>query len=249
MQITQDALRQFHEEGYFVLESVISEQALNELRIECQKALDLQLESMERVGAETLGLTHKNKRYSLPCRHEDSPSLERFLFSDLMSEILQPVLGPDVYLFLELFIVKWPRTGIPFAWHQDSGYLIRQPHKPYVSLWCALDDMTEENGALSVLPFSRAESREVVEHQKDKKVNDLVGYRGSDPGVVLSVPSGSIIVLSSLTFHCSGANITDKPRRAFLASYSPEPITDKNGGLYNLAVPFLEAGRRVVNSM
>ena len=155
MQVTEDDLRQFHEEGYFVLESIIPEPALNELRIECQKALDLQLESMERVGAETLGLSHKDKRYSLPCRHEDSPSLERFLFGDLMSEILQPVLGPDVYLFLELFIVKWPRTGIPFAWHQDSGYLIDQPHKPYVSLWCALDDMTEDNGALSVLPFSR----------------------------------------------------------------------------------------------
>ena len=105
--------------------------------------------------------------------------------------------------------------------------------------------MTKENGALHVLPYSRAESREVVEHQKDRMVNDLVGYRGSDPGVALPVPSGSIIVLSSTTFHCSGANITDKPRRAFLASYSTEPITDKNGPLWNQSVPFIEAGVRV----
>ncbi len=246
MRVTEDDIKQFHEEGYFVLESIISEQDLTELRIECKKSLDLQVESMERVGAETLGLSHKGKRYSLPCRHEESPCLERFLFGDLMMEIVRPVLGPDAYLFLELFVIKWPRTGLPFAWHQDSGYLLGNPHKPYVSLWCALDDMTEENGALYVLPYSRAESRGVVEHKRDNIVNDLVGYRGSDPGIAIPVPSGSIIALSSTTFHSSGANITDKPRRAFLASYSPEPITDRNGRLWNQAVPFIEAGIRVV---
>jgi ectoine hydroxylase-related dioxygenase (phytanoyl-CoA dioxygenase family) len=243
--VTQNDLKQFQDEGYFVLESIISEQELSNLRIECQKSLDEQVESMERVGAETLGLSHKGKRYSLPCRHEESPSLERFLFGDLMMEIVGPVLGPNAYLFLELFVIKWPRTGLPFAWHQDSGYLLGNPHKPYISLWCALDDMTTENGALFVLPFSRAESREVAEHKRDNMVNDLVGYYGSDPGVVLPVPSGSIIVLSSTTFHCSSANHTDKPRRAFLASYSSEPITDKSGRLWNQAVPFIEGGMKV----
>lgn len=246
MQVTKDDIKQFHEEGYFVLESIMAEQELTELRIDCQKNLDLQVASMERVGAETLGLSHKEKRYSLPCRHEDSPCLERFLFGDLMMEIIRSVLGQDAYLFLELFLVKWPRTGLPFAWHQDSGYLLGNPHKPYVSLWCALDDMTEENGALYVLPYSCAGSKEVVEHKRDRKVNDLVGYHGSEPGIAVPVPSGSIIVMSSTTFHRSGANITNEARRAFLASYSPEPITDRNGRLWNLAVPFIEAGRRVV---
>ncbi|MEK6337328.1 MAG: phytanoyl-CoA dioxygenase family protein [Acidobacteriota bacterium] len=203
MRVTKDDIKQFHQEGYFVLESIMAEQELTQLRIECQKSLDLQVASMETVGAETLGLSHKEKRYSLPCRHEESPCLERFLFGDLMNEIVRSVLGRDAYLFLELFVVKWPRTGLPFAWHQDSGYLLGNPHKPYVSLWCALDDMTEENGALYVLPYSRAGSKEVVEHKKDKKVNDLVGYQGDEPGIALPVPSGSIIVLSSTTFHCS----------------------------------------------
>src|SRR6185295_7220488 len=142
----------------------------------------------------------------------------------------------------------WPKTGLPFAWHQDSGYLLGNPHKSFVSLWCALDEMTEENGALYVLPYSRAGSREVVEHQKDRKVNDLVGYHGSDSGIAVPVPGGSIIVMSSNTFHRSGANVTDQPRRAFLVSYSPEPITDRNGGLWNQAVPFIKGGRRVATS-
>ena len=67
MLVTKDNLRQLHQEGYFVLDRVISDQDLTELRAECQKQLDLQIASMERVGAETLGLSHKEKRYSLPC--------------------------------------------------------------------------------------------------------------------------------------------------------------------------------------
>jgi ectoine hydroxylase-related dioxygenase (phytanoyl-CoA dioxygenase family) len=245
LRVTEHQLHQFEQEGYFVLERVIPEQVLGDLRRECQKSLDRQIEDMEKVGAETLGLSHKGKRYSLPCRHEESPTLEQFLFGDLMMDIVGSVLGADAYLFLELFVVKWPKAGLPFAWHQDSGYLLGNPHKSYLSLWCALDEMTEENGALWVLPYSRAGSRAVVQHERDKLVNDLVGYDGSDPGVALPIPSGSIIVLSSTTFHSSGPNTTDSPRRAFLASYSPEPITDRKGRLWNQAVPFIKGGERV----
>ncbi len=145
--ITEDKISEFHEEGYFVLERIISERDLEGLRIECQNSLELQMASMESVGAKTLGLSHREKRYSLPCRHEESPFLEEFLLGDLMMEIVGSVVGNDAYLFLELFVLKWPKTGTPFSWHQDSGYLLGNPHRPYVSLWCALDDMTEDNGA------------------------------------------------------------------------------------------------------
>jgi ectoine hydroxylase-related dioxygenase (phytanoyl-CoA dioxygenase family) len=248
MTVTKDQIKQFHEEGYCVFEKIISEQDLAGLRFECEKHLRLQIASMERVGAETLGLSHKEKRYTLPCRHEESPFLEGFLFGEVMMEIIKSLIGNDAYLFLELFAVKWPKAGLPFAWHQDSGYLLGNPHKPYISLWCALDDTTVENGTLWVLPYSRSGSREVVKHVREKETNDLVGYLGTDPGVAIPVLSGSVIAMSSLTFHRSGANITDKPRRAFLASYSPEPIADKNGRQWNLAVPFLKNGVRVFES-
>lgn len=246
MLVTENNVRQFQDEGYFVLEKVIPDVDLAELRIECQKNLDLQISLMNSVGAETLGLSHKDQRYTLPTRHEESAFMQRFLFGELMAQIVGPLLGLEVYLFLELFSVKCSDGGIAFGWHQDSGYLLGNPHKPYVSLWCALDDMTEENGTLFVLPYSRAESREVRRHAKEKKTNDLIGYDGSDPGIAMYIPPGSIVVLSSTTFHRSSANITDKSRRAFLASYSSEPITDKNGRLWNQAVPFIKNGSPVM---
>ena len=204
--------------------------------------------SMESVGANTLGLSHKEKRYTLPALPEDNPRIEEFLFGDLMKEIVGATLGANAYLLLELFSVKWPRTGTPFGWHQDSGYLLGTPHKPYLSLFCAVDNLTEENGCLRVLPYSRAESRSVVKHVKDRQTNDFVGHEGSDPGVALTVEAGGIIVMSSVMFHCSGTNLTDNSRRAFPISYSPEPITDAKGNLWNMAIPFLENGINVHGS-
>jgi len=245
MPIAENLVEQFHREGYLIFPRVISEPDLAALHVECQQCLGQQIADMERVGAEAMGLSHKQKRYFLPSRHDDRASLQRFLFSDQILSLVGSLIGDDVFLFLELFVVKWPKTGTAFAWHQDSGYLLGNPHKPFVALWCALDDMTEENGALYVRPTSQTGSAEVVPHIKDKKAGDLVGYQGDDPGIAMNVPKGSIIALSSTTFHRSGANITDHPRRAYLASYSPEPIIDKNGRLWNRAVVCLKDGKRV----
>jgi ectoine hydroxylase-related dioxygenase (phytanoyl-CoA dioxygenase family) len=240
-----EAKRQFHEEGYFVLENAILASDLAELREQCQRQLDTHIALMERAGAEILGLSHQSRRYSISCGFEDIPSLKPFLFGDRMLELVTATLGGEAYLFLELFAVKPPRTGTPLAWHQDSGYLLGTPHSPFISLWCALDDMTESNGCLSVLPFGRAESHVVVKHDKDIKTNDLVGYSGNDPGLPLPVPAGSIIVFSSVLLHRSGVNTTSDFRRAFLACYSHEPIYQANGKLWNQAVPFLRNGARV----
>ncbi len=47
MLVTKDNLKQLHEEGYFVLDRVISDQDLAELRAECQKQLDLQVAGIQ----------------------------------------------------------------------------------------------------------------------------------------------------------------------------------------------------------
>ena len=75
--------------------------------------------------------------------------------------------------------------------------------------------------------------------------NDRVGYFGDDPGELATCPAGSIVVFSSTCFHRSGANFTDKMRRAYALQYSPEPVLEPDGSLKGLAVPFLENGERV----
>lgn len=245
MKIPPAAREQFLTDGYAIVEEAIAPAELQMLEARCADHLDRQLADMERAGALRLGLSHKDRRYFLSTWDSAVPEMEDFLFGSTMAGIVSTFLGPDAFLFLELFVVKPPRVGTEFGWHQDSGYLMGTPHAPYLSLWCALDDATGENGALHVLPRGRAPVGGVAPHRKDKDSGDFIGYDGDDPGICLPVRAGSIIAMSSLTFHRSGPNGSDAPRRAFLASYSREPIVDAKGGLWNQAVPFLRDGHPV----
>jgi ectoine hydroxylase-related dioxygenase (phytanoyl-CoA dioxygenase family) len=105
--------------------------------------------------------------------------------------------------------------------------------------------MSEENGTISVLPFSRAGTHEVIDHVRDPELNDLVGYFGDDPGDLVIVPAGSIAVFSSALLHRSGANRTSRPRRSYVVQYSPEPILKPDGTALGLAEPLLLGGQRV----
>lgn len=246
IRISEEQKQQYREEGYFIMEGVIPEEHLAFLRSECDRFIELANAEMDQAGTDVVGLNHRNSRYFIAKRFRESPLLPRFLFSDLMAEICRATIGDTAYLFWEQFVVKCAEVGMKFNWHQDSGY-VGHDHRPYVSCWCALDDVTEENGTVYILPFSRAETRQRAEHVREAASNDLVGYHGDDPGVPVIGPAGTIAVFSSVTFHRSGANTTPGIRRVYLPQYSAEPILKRDGsGLWGLGEQFLQDGQRVV---
>jgi ectoine hydroxylase-related dioxygenase (phytanoyl-CoA dioxygenase family) len=241
-QITPEQRRRYQEDGYFILERVIPNEHLQTLRRELEAAIERVHQQMDEQKTDVLGINHRNRRYFVTLFRETG-KLAEFLFSDYMEQIVRATIGGDAWLFCEQYVVKAAEVGMQFAWHQDSGY-VRIPHKPYVSCWCALDDVTEENGTVYMLPYKRAGTTTRVEHVKDAATNDLVGYHGDDPGEPVVVPAGSIAVFSSTCFHRSGVNRSPQPRRVYLAQYSAEPIL-RDGKPTILAEPFLKDGARV----
>jgi ectoine hydroxylase-related dioxygenase (phytanoyl-CoA dioxygenase family) len=226
-QITRAQVQQFRDEGFFVLENVVPERDLEALRDECERLVAERDREMDRLGVDTIDLDHRGSRYFIHA-YGKSPTVERFLRSDLMARIARTALGATVYLFNEQYVVKAAERGMKFGWHQDSGF-IPYAHRPYLTCWVALDDVTEENGTVYLLPYSRAGTREVVEHVHDEETNDLIGYFGDDPGDPVVVPAGSVVSFSSTLFHRSGPNATDQMRRVYVAQYSAEPILSEDG--------------------
>jgi len=243
--ITKAQKQQFHSEGFFILESVMPPHVLDGLREECMRYIGVFDDEMEARGVQTDGINHYKKRYFISRRGMESPIMRDFLFSDMMGDICRATLGENAYLFNEQYVVKAGDTSTKFAWHQDSGY-IPHYHAPYLSCWCALDDMSVENGTIYVLPYSRdgrEDKDDLITHEVEEGTNDRIGYHGDDPGDPAIVPAGSIVVFSSRTFHRSGANHTDKFRRSYLAQYSAEPIMNKDGTeLWRDAIPLLLDG-------
>jgi ectoine hydroxylase-related dioxygenase (phytanoyl-CoA dioxygenase family) len=243
--ITEEQRTLYRNEGYMFLEKALPETDLEVLRSECSDLVAGQDAEMSRLGTSELNLSRRNSRYFVFLASKTRPKLAEFLFNDIMAEICRATIGENALLFWEQFVVKGtdPR-GASFGWHQDSGY-VDHPHTPYVNAWIPLDDVSEENGTISVIPFSRAGTREKVEHRPDPDSRDRIGYFGQDPGIPFVAPAGSIAVFSSVSFHRSGPNRTKNMRRAYSIQFSPEVVLDKDESLKGLADPFLAHGRRV----
>ncbi|MDA0348823.1 MAG: phytanoyl-CoA dioxygenase family protein [Verrucomicrobia bacterium] len=244
--ISQSHRDQYRKEGFFVLESVLSEAHLNLLRTTASKAVQQMEAQMDREGTDTLGINHRGKRYFVGQTYADHPELGEFIFSDLMADICRATFGDTAYFHSDQFVIKCGETGMSFSWHQDGAYVKARigDHTECITCWCTLDDVNETNGTVYILPASRFGKRELVDHVRDPQTNDRIGYHGDDPGDPIIASAGSIAVFSSLVFHRSGANLTGQQRRVYLAQYAPEAIRNKAGEWPQyFAEPFIKDGK------
>ncbi len=242
--ITNDQLKQFKEDGFCIVKDAIPQELIARLRDECQRFIKEKDDEMDRKGVEVDEINHKGKRYFIALRYKDSKTMQDLIFGKEMEEITRKILGEKVYLFLEQFVVKAADKGMTFSWHQDSGYLDFD-HPPYLSVWCPLDDVTEENGTVYLLPYKDAGTKHRIDHVLQEGTNDKIGYFGDNPGVPAVLKAGDVALFSSTCFHRSGANKTNKSRRVLLIQYSSEPILKNTGEPLYWAEPFLESGKNI----
>ncbi|MDJ0826779.1 MAG: phytanoyl-CoA dioxygenase family protein [Rhodobacter sp.] len=228
----------FRRQGYTVFSDAIAAADLAMLRGVCDRLLQEPPEDGGK-GLHTIGLGEA--RRFLRHRHADFPDLERFVLGPAMGAVVRDTLGGDGLLFNEQFVVKGAGKGASFAWHQDSAY-VGFDHAPYVTVWIALDDTTEANGCVYILPRDIDAHPGIDPHDWDDEGRELNGYSGTDPGVAMTCLAGTVVAFSSRTLHRSGANATDSPRRAYIVQYSLEPIRDpKTGALKRFAKPVAAA--------
>ena len=111
----------------------------------------------EQQAAAERGMTKHQRagKYFVTFPASQDPVVADFVFGERMSAVARATAGDDAVLFYDQFVVKGPERGQSFAWHQDSGY-VAFPHRPYVTCWVALDDMSEANGTVSILPYRQS---------------------------------------------------------------------------------------------
>ena len=243
-----DQSRQFAEQGYAVFPGALTGEALALLRAECDGFVAREDARMDAAGVDTIGISHRGKRYFANECQRVVPALRSVLFGKAMADICRAALGDTAYFFFDQYVVKGPEGGLPFAWHQDSGYVVGNggppDHAPYVTCWCPLDDSTEENGTVRLIPGSHL--RGIVPHDRQAGTNDLVGAPASSEGIVVEAKAGDIVAFSSLTLHATGANRSTRPRRVYLAQYTPEAMLDPGTRqLRRNAILLLQGGQQM----
>lgn len=217
----------FRSQGYFEVAKAVRAEDLAMLRQVCDVLLAEPIDDGGR-GRHRIGLGAA--RRFLAHRHVDFPALESFLLGPTMAAITRRGLGAEGYLFNEQFVVKGAGIGAAFDWHQDSAY-VGFDHPPYLTVWIALDDTDEDNGCVYLLPRDLATEPGIDPHTWDADGRALTGYTGDAPGLAMRCRAGAIVAFSSVTMHRSGANRTDRPRRAYIAQYTRRPLRDPQTGL------------------
>jgi ectoine hydroxylase-related dioxygenase (phytanoyl-CoA dioxygenase family) len=217
--VGSEQINQINEDGYFVLENVFS--------IAEMEAVAASIEEYEKRANEQLkadgdsGISRANEITFNSHLAENDPAIREFVTRPEWVEITTKLLGPDVDLYWNQSVFKYPEGERVFPWHQDDAYTPVTP-APYLTCWLALNDATPENGCISVLPGSHKDG--LRPHEATNL--GLVGYSNDaeDQGVLVPVKAGSVAIFWSLTLHKSGPNRSNGMRKAYVIQYAANPL-------------------------
>lgn len=217
--LSDSQLAQFNEDGYILLENLFDSEEV-ELLLNIGKAdQELANETYARKDGEG-NLTKLALRNDLA---EDIYSAVARCHR--VVDPMEQLLGGEVYHYHHKMMVKEPKTGGAWEWHQDYGYWYNNGCLfPYMaSCLIAVDRATRANGCLQVIRGSHLMGR--IEHGK-------VGEQtGADPErveqalkrmdlVYCELAPGSALFFHSNLLHRSDANRSDNPRWSLICCYN-----------------------------
>jgi phytanoyl-CoA hydroxylase len=215
--IDSQAIQFYRRDGWLVVDDVLSAAQLEGARRALREMQD---------GAR--GLTNHNERYDLESDHTpDSPRIRRLksphmwhpFFDDLMRTsrlltIFQALLDSSgVRLLGSKLNIKGPSGGSAIEWHQDWAF-DPQTNDAQLAAGVMLDDCTNDNGALLVLPASHLGP--VYDHHSHGFFCGAMDLDAAGVDVSDAVPcvgkAGSVSFHHVRTVHGSAANRSAAPR-------------------------------------
>lgn len=224
--LTEKQRESYFEDGYLLLEKVVSDEWLERLRAVTNQMVDdsRQVTRSDAVwdledghSAETPRL----RRLSSPNDHH--PTYWEFASRSVLPDIVADLVGPNVKFHHSKLNFKWARVGEEVKWHQDIGFW---PHTNYspCTLGTYLYDCTMEQGPLGVIKGSH--NGPLYDQYDDK--GEWIGCLSDEDAAGLDVskvvyldgPPGSVTIHNCRTIHGSRPNSSDEGRPLLLNVYA-----------------------------
>ena len=126
----------------------------------------------------------------------------------------------DHRTFLHNFVLNWPGPDGGLELHQHSSTVDEREFRSAV-IWCALNDSTEANGTLHVVPRSH---RVLQGHKAERGPEWIDGLRDellADHLTSIPLRAGQALIFDNGLLHCSFPNRTDTPRVTGVATVAP----------------------------
>lgn len=237
--VTAEQIAQFNTLGGFVFRNAIGVAGLSQLLAEIDPVIEAMDESILTIdGGDRFAYGRDNMVFACNLV-ERLESVRMLVTGPLFRALVHDLIGPDVRLYWDQAVYKGAGRGAVFPWHQDNGYTFSEP-QAYLTCWLALEDATTENGCPEILPGL---------HRRGTLIHDAtpegLALRGSDhpeiasTAIALEARAGDIVVFSSLTPHRTGANRTDRVRKALILQFMPDgmQLIERNGAIKPLKDP------------
>ena len=222
----------FVENGYCVVESLLTAEELDELKVDLLKLArgHYPCESLQPIPARTDDASAMERILCIHQPHFLSPVVRRFTAHPAIAEILGEVVGAhfkegfwdgSVKCMQYMFFAKPP--GKPGqAWHQDELYIPTRD-RSLCGAWIAIDDATVDNGCLWVIPGSHQSGilYEQKQHGRGDEFDTTPESYGFDESaeVPVEVPAGSVVFFNGYLLHRSKKNRSNGYRRALVNHY------------------------------
>ena len=249
--LSQEQIEQFWHDGYLVAENAVTQDQLAALWRELAAWVEASQAHTKPFGPPTIdgrprfdmGEEHSAAHPAL--RRVNNPSDISPAYQDVMKnaamvDMVADLIGPDVKFHHCKINVKLPGSKTEVGYHQDFAYT---PHTndDIVTALLMLDDMTLENGCLTVVPGShRGPLHSLFENGR------FVGHIGAEAvarlrpaEVPITGARGSVCLMHTRLLHGSDANRSSQPRGLYICVYTAadalpiarNPMANPNEGL------------------
>jgi len=214
---------QFAEHGFAVVPDVFNSDEINKI-IECIDNADANHPAFRKT-ADLFAIRRFLKTI---------PEVETFVLKEGLTNLLEQLFGASYFIVKAIYFDKPVQSNWFVAWHQDltisvdekadipgfgpwtvkpGQYAVQPPVtilENNFTVRIHLDDTTEQNGALKVIPGSH--------------LKGIVPATTIDPNagnaVTCTVPAGSIMLMRPLLFHASGRTTNQQRRRVIHIEFS-----------------------------
>ena len=224
-------IRQFEQDGYLLVPGLFDGEEMDLLmkiaRADDEKAAQVRAMPDTEGGESKLWLTSETDREDI---------YNAFCHGRRIVETMERLLADEVYLYHYKLMVKDPRVGGAWEWHQDYGYWYHNGclYPDMASCYVAVDRAHRGNGCLQVIRGSHRMGR--IEHGK------YGGQTGADPArtelalthlkrVYCEMEPGDALFFHCNLLHRSDQNRSDDPRWSLICCYNARhnPCEDRPG--------------------
>jgi len=223
MSIGQKEVDFYNENGFLIVENLVSKSELEGLKSDMLKICRGKYEcpAIQPISDSVTDQEVLERFLCLHQVHKISPFMLSMVKHPGMADTLSKIIAPNVKCMQSMLFVKGP--GFPGqAWHQDELYIPTRD-RSLTGGWIAIDPATKKNGCLWVVPGSHKtgylfNQRPITDTEEFDFAPESYGFDESKE-IPVEVPAGAVVFFNGYLLHRSKKNRSDIYRRVLVNHY------------------------------